>query len=278
MAGRDLDHWERRGAELIALMLDGRSHPRDTSDAPDGTHDFDIKTADSRTVALEVTRAANGKVVSQQIAAFNKPWTAPRLDDDWWVTLGPVNRQAETPIIDVIKALVPLLETFERLGLDEVEAWYDMRYLPPPDGTRPQLREALIELYRIGSTGARTLGPRNDEEASIFFSLTNGFIGDPGRLNDLVADRALAKLKKLRKAKTADERHLLVWIDGSEPSAEICISKVGPPIRAPDIPSGIDVVWITNPGIEKVWRLKPPGGWEVLDPPEGFAPRALGTT
>jgi hypothetical protein len=105
--------------------------------------------------------------------------------------------------------------------------------------------------------------------------LTNGFTGDPGRLNDLVAERAGAKLKKLRKA-SADERHLMVWMDGSEPAVEICISKVGPPLTAPEIPSGIDVVWITNPGVEKVWRLKPPGGWKVLAPPAGTGLKTLG--
>lgn len=273
MAGRELDDWETRGAELVALLIDGQAHARDTPDGPPGTHDFDIETADGRTVALEVTRAANGKVIGQQVAAFTKPWTTPRLGNDWWVTLGPVNPETHTPIIDVVKALVPLLETFERLGLSEVEAWYDMRYLSPPDGTSPQLREALIELYGIGSTGVRTLGPRTAEEASILFSLTGGFTGDPGRLNDLVADRAAAKAKKLRNATTADERHLMVWVDASEPAVEICISKVGPPINAPEIPSGIDIVWVTNPGVEKVWRLKPPGAWEVLDPPKGLVPK-----
>jgi hypothetical protein len=154
MAGRKLDVWETRGADLVARMLDGQAEPRDTEHGPEETYDFDIKTADGRTVALEVTRAVNGKVISQQMAAFNKKWTTPRLDNDWWITLGPINRQTDTPIINVVKALVPLLETFEGLGLSEVEAWYDMRFLPPPEGTPRELHHSLIELYGLGSTRA----------------------------------------------------------------------------------------------------------------------------
>lgn len=266
MAGRKLDAWETTGAGVVARMLDGRAEPRDTANGPAATHDFDIETADGRTVALEVTRGADCKTISQWYAAHGKKWTTPRLTNDWWVTLGPVNRQAEIPIIDVVKALIPLLETFERLGCLQVEAWYDMRYFPRPEKTPQELYQALIELYAIGSTGARTLGPRQSVEACILFSLTNGFVGDPERVNVLVEERSRAKVKKLREA-AADERHLLVWIDGSEPSAEICISKVGPAITAPEIPDGIDVVWATNPGVEKVWRLRPPGQWEVLDLP-----------
>jgi hypothetical protein len=93
-------------------------------------------------------------------------------------------------------------------------------------------------------------------------------VGDPGAVNLLVAERAEPKREKLARAKadSASRCHLFVWLDGTQPGAELAVAKMPPP-PAPEIPSEIDVVWLATPPLatpEKLWRARPSAGWEVL--------------
>jgi hypothetical protein len=92
----------------------------------------------------------------------------------------------------------------------------------------------------------------------------------------LVADCAEAKAEKLRAA-AGDERHLFVWMRPSLSDAELAMATLPPPAEAPALPDGIDAVWVaTGPKAPeslfgRLWHLRPPGGWEVLTPPAGYA-------
>ena len=73
-------------------------------------------------------------------------------------------------------------------------------------------------------------------------------------------------LKELLRPIARAECHLFVWLDGTQPGAELAVAKMPPP-PAPEIPSEIDVVWLATPPLatpEKLWRARPSAGWEVL--------------
>ena len=90
-------------------------------------------------------------------------------------------------------------------------------------------------------------------------------------INSIVEREAIANVAKL-KAYPCIERHLFVWIDGTEAEGQASVSGVfdGPPSIPPELPPGIDVVWgaLWTPGptvpTSILWRVRPPDGWEVL--------------
>jgi hypothetical protein len=255
-------------------MLGGTAVPRDVDEAPEGTHDFDIELPGDRTVALEVTTAAERSVISQRNAAFGREWTAPQLASNWWVNIGHSPGQEPVSIKSVMDGIVPLLETFERDGLTSVETHYSLRNLSPKPGTTQEVHGAMIEMFDLGVVAARTWGtPELGEEAAIWPSISSGVGSDTVKVNALVAERATPKRKKLVAAE-ADERHLFIWLDNSHADAELAVATLPPPSTPPAVPSGIDAVWLatvgSGPGVARLWRVRPPGPWEVLTPPAGY--------
>jgi hypothetical protein len=128
--------------------------------------------------------------------------------------------------------------------------------------------EAARRMLELGVTRARVLAPRAAENAEMLVTISGGFAGDPGAVNRLVAERAEPKREKLARAKAgnATECHLFVWLDGTQPSAELAVAKMPPP-PAPEVPSEVDVVWLATPPLaapEKLWRARRSAAWEVL--------------
>jgi hypothetical protein len=123
-----------------------------------------------------------------------------------------------------------------------------------------------LQVFKSGVTEARVLWPRPALEAQLFVTITGGFTADIGRVNDLIIERASPKLEKLVRAEAA-ERHLFVWLDGTQPEAELAVALGPPPATAPAVPSRIDVVWLATPPLtepQRLWRVRPPNRWQVL--------------
>jgi hypothetical protein len=81
-------------------------------------------------------------------------------------------------------------------------------------------------------------------------------------MNRLVAECARKKVVKLAAA-AGDERHLFVWLRGSDSDAQLAMTTLPPPDPVPEIPDGIDVVWLAVGGAPGqspawLWRLRPP--------------------
>jgi len=51
----------------------------------------------------------------------------------------------------------------------------------------------------------------------MFITISGGIAGDPAAVSRLVSERAEHERKKLAKA-SADERHLFVWLDATQPA------------------------------------------------------------
>lgn len=93
--------------------------------------------------------------------------------------------------------------------------------------------------------------------------MTGGVGSDFDSLNELVAERAGAKLAKLVVA-DCDERHLSVCVrhDG----AELAMATLPPSPSVPELPPEIDVVWAATGGprvgLRVLYRLACGGVWE----------------
>jgi hypothetical protein len=73
MAGKELSENEVVAATIVGSLLDGFVVPRDGMYSQDGSHDFDVLTAAGR-IALEVTAARDGAVLSTLAAAFRRSY------------------------------------------------------------------------------------------------------------------------------------------------------------------------------------------------------------
>jgi hypothetical protein len=269
MAGREPAPEELAAADVVAEALGGRWELRDGEGDPPGMHDFDVILPDGRCIALEVTSAIDGAVVALSDAAFGREgrqqrWRARDLANDWIVTIP----QRPVRVAEMMSAMLPILEVFEEHGHADVDPHINYAYVSPRSKMPAAVVEAARRMVELGITRARVLAPRAEGDAEMFVTISGGFAGDPGAVNRLVAERAEPKREKLARAKadSASECHLFVWLDGTQPGAELAVAKMPPP-PAPEIPSEIDVVWLATPPLttpEKLWRARQSAGWEVL--------------
>jgi len=279
MAGRKLDRWELAGADLIAQILGGRAEAKDTEHSSDATHDFNIVgLANNAIVAVEITSVADPSVVSHLTVACGREWRFPSLANNWMVGIHTKQRDPPAVIRTVMSGMIPILELFERRGEISVEVRSSPRYWLRPPGVAGEMHDAMIQMFDLRVKAARRWStPEPGQPGAIYPSISAGMGSDPQKLNELVAERAENKVNKLRAA-SADERHLFMWIDSSHEDAELAFATLPPP-PPPNIPFGIDVVWLVGPtggpDSVRIWRLQPPGAWEVHTPPSGYALRAV---
>jgi hypothetical protein len=255
----DLDPDEEAAGEIVAELLGGTAVPRDVPGAAEKTHDLDIKLPDGRRIPLEVTAAADEALEALAKAALHTKHQAPTLSQDWWVGLPMDGKVKVKPLM---KAVIPLLETFETHGVTQVSRFPRDK----PAGSEGEAAEAARALHGLGALHAHAIGPpKPGEVTQIFTSLAGSAGSDFESMNDLVAERASKKVEKLIAA-GGDERHLFVWLRGSASDAQLAMTTLPPPGSVPEIPEGIDVVWLAVgvPGqpVSWLWRLRPPGGWE----------------
>jgi hypothetical protein len=269
MAGREPAPEELAAADVVAGALGGRWESRDGEDDPPGMHDFDVILPDGRCIALEVTSAIDGAVVALSDAAFGREgrqqrWPAPGLTNDWILTIP----QPPVRVAEMMSAMLPILQAFEEHGHADVDPHINCAYVNPRSEMPAPVVEAARRMVDLGVTRARVLAPRADGDAEVFVTISGGFAGDPGAVNRLVAERAEPKREKLARAKadSASECRLFIWLDGTQPGAELAVATMPPP-PGPDIPLEVDVVWLATPPLatpEKLWRARQSAGWEVL--------------
>jgi hypothetical protein len=234
MAGRGPAREELAAADVVAGALGGHWESRDGARDPPGMHDFDVMLPDGRCIALEVTSAIDGAVVALSDAAFGtearpQRWPAPRLANDWIVTIP----QRRVRVAEMMSAMLAILEAFEEHGHADVDPHVNYAYVSPRSEMPAPVVEAARRLVELRVNRARALAPPMDGDAEMFITISRGIAADPG--NRLVVERAEPKRKKLARA-SADEGHLFVWLDKTQPGAELAVAKMPPP-PAPQIPS-----------------------------------------
>jgi len=264
----ELDAYEEVAGQIVARQLGGQEQARDVGGAPPSTHDFDIKLPDGRLIALEVTSAADGAIEALRNLAFGREWKAPSLGHHWW--LGVPN-DGSVKVKALMTQVVPHLEVLEQHDIEQVGGGgrSDRR---PPGGVDEDVATAARGVFKLGADRATRLdAPKSGETALVMVSLHGGAGSNFDLLNDLVGGCSEAKAKKLAAA-TGDERHLFIWMRPSVADAELAMATLPPPESTPELPDGINVVWVaTGPARQDalfglLWRLEPPGGWEVIAP------------
>lgn len=265
---------EVAAGNIAAGVLGGQAVPRDVEGAPDATHDFDVVLPDGRRVALEVTSAADREVLSL-LAAASRERTTADLRNDWQIGVEQMVGGSAVKISRLMNEIVGVLEVFERNGLTEVETRHSPQYTKAAPGTPQEVIEATMRQFELGAIVTRAWGPRKSPEAAhLYVTVHGGFGADIDKVNALVVTETEANRAKLVAAK-ADERHVFIWLNPSHPDAELAVHTGPPPATPPAIPAGIDVVWLATQGgaegfgeahVERLWRVRPPRDWEVLDP------------
>ena len=234
---------EEAAGTIVARYVGGTVVPRDVPGAPDGTHDLDIVLPDGSVIAVEVTSARESKLLSIYATAFGKRWEAPNLSAHWQVAFES-GKALDVPRLAA--GVVPHLELLEKRGLTEAGTLTSGAWRSAGD----DVVSAFQQITELGATHVRRWSdPASGETPLLLFSGHSGAGGNPEQVNALVEERAGAK--------------------ASYSDAELGMATMPPPDTSPSLPVGIDVVWaatdgMTNDLFERLWRLKPPGGWEAI--------------
>jgi hypothetical protein len=262
MAGREPSREELAAANIVAAQLGGTTEPRDGMTALEGMHDFDIELPDRRRAALEVTSAVDGAVVSLQNTAFGQEWPAPELQSDWWI--GIPQETTDIRLRKIRPTLLSALRMLEAHGIPEIAPdWVDYGI---PLELPAAVTQSVRMLFDLGIDSARSVNPARRGAAQMHFLFHGGASADFDQLHQVLLERVHAKAPKLLRA-DADERYVFVWLDGTYPDAELAVATLPPPSPAPELPAGIDAVWLSTPPFdnpERVWVLAPSTGWRVL--------------
>jgi hypothetical protein len=130
----------------------------------------------------------------------------------------------------------------------------------------PAVTQSVQGLFDLGIDWARSVNPVRQSAAQMHFVFHGAASADFDQFHQVLLERVAAKAPKLLRAK-ADERHVFVWLDGTYPDAELAVATLPPPSPCPELPTGIDAVWLStspfgNP--ERVWVLTPSVGWRAI--------------
>ncbi len=266
---RGLSPEEAAAGAIVAQALGGIVVPRDIEGAPEETHDLDVVEIPLLgRVALEVTSARDEAIKSLHSAGYGRKHLARTLASDWWVGLP---NDGELQVRKTFAKAEPHVRVLEQHGVRDLGgvALADRR---PPAGANEQVAAASRALFDLGVSYARRLsGPDRGEVPEFVPAFHGGAGSDFGTLYALVEACANDNAAKLIAAE-CEERHLFVWMGSSASDAELAFATLSPPAVPPRLPAGVDALWLASPtttpgaAFARLWRLRPPGGWENLTP------------
>jgi hypothetical protein len=271
MAGRDPDPTEIEAADLVLGVLRGHRVSLDTKHGPDGMPDFLLTLDDGRRVALEVTRYADRGLLSMSKAAHGKCWPAPALANDWQVGLDIPRDGEVTNVKGLAKAVIPLLDALERLGVTNAIYPTEWPVSLRTSGAAGKIARITRQLAQLHVFVVRDWRSRQGDASELVFTIHGGVSPDITEVNQLALTEARANRAKLAAA-DADERHLFVWVDGSRAAAEFAMFMGELPSEGMSLPSGVDAVWtaiyevldLGRTGVRRLWRLHS-GQWQSLE-------------
>lgn len=238
--------------QLLSTVLGGNVVPRDVPGAPAGTHDFDLKLDDDRTIAVEVTFSADHDKVEFWHVVHKTEWDVPQLEHSWLLNVTPLARVGT--LRGKIESLLRALErrSVYKFGLGvkvsapEIDELY--RLLVKAGAVWPDVHPSRIGIYSTGGGATSTELVREvvEYEAS-----------KPDNRN------------KLARAKV-DERHLFVGLDPATSPTAPASGFMDVRLPGPcNLPPEVDVAWIAIPATddagnptEHLWRLDRENGWQ----------------
>ena len=254
--------YELEAAWTVAAVIGGIPERRDRPDSPNGTHDFDITLRDGTVIALEVTSHVDEAVAALWRDVRKTRFDAAGLRRSWSIQVRqPTGSRSDPKVKDLRRRLPHLLKEVEPFlipGCVEIFTDADTHVGPGAEGL-------LRELRVLGVTNANPLDP-NGFPAQI--QVGTGGLPRHVEMDRIISSAVARKSAKLLSAQ-AEERHLFLWIDGTDAvNWPRLYTEINPP-SGPAYASGVDVIWIGlwSPGYSteswtaRLWTIAPDGTW-----------------
>ena len=262
MTNRDQE-WS--AAALVLGLIDGTVEMTDVPGAGPRTPDFEITRAGGGTIALEVTATTVRNVASTWQAIHKESWSSDTLKSHWSVSIrAPERSSSPIRINGLAEKVARHLTALELAGVDRFGL---------NDGFHGSDEEGVAtrHLHELGvEQGCALAAPPPGEPAEIAVGTVGAFSGPWVDLVNRAVEREVeANREKLTNA-PADERHLFVWVDRTDPNCQAGVILGPTPATSPRLPSGIDAVWIAPwlPGptvpTSTLWRVEAGKYWESM--------------
>jgi len=256
---------EWSAAALVLGLIGGSALMTDIPGARSRTPDFKITRAGGGTIALEVTATTVNNVASTWDAIHKESWSSDVLTSNWSVFIRAPDRSSfPIRINGLAEKVAPHLTALECAGVDT---------FGPNDGLHGSDEEmaATRHLYELGVVqGCVLAAPCPGEPAEIAIGTVGAFSGPWVDLVNRAVEREVEANKEKLANASADERHLFVWVDQTDPNCQAGIILGPTPATSPCIPNGIDAVWIAPwlPGptvpTSTLWRVEAGTYWESM--------------
>lgn len=237
MADEKLE-WQALGMVLSHIGTDYEK--TDVRGAPDKTPDFAVWGNGPR-ISLEVTMAATREVKGFWDAILHQEWFGTIIACGWSISLASAGPGRRGPSIRAIRAEVERhLRVLEDEGQEKFGNAFGRR------AVSERAAEAVAALAALGVRAGSNCGPPPAGCAPLILTGTSDGGGwvDSNTVVSAVEREAPKNIEKLRNAE-ADERHLFVWVETSDIATFAAISSSGLPDRAPNLPAGLDCVWVS---------------------------------
>ncbi len=194
----------------------------------DSLVDLAFRANDGLVHVIEVTRYEDQKHVAWSEHLARTTWSIPGLDFGWYLSIEPTRK-----IKNSMEKVGSLLKGLERSYIHSL--W--------PRDPRTEQGRAFSALgissamvLRNQMPGLVQLGEGSRGSVVLIDAVAN-VVSDP----DVQSNSS-----KLLDA-VADYRHLMVWIGYSRLAEALGIAEAGLPEECPDLPAGIDRVWVVSP-------------------------------
>ncbi len=217
-----------------------------------GHHDLEIYYPDGRIGAGEVVSARDPIWTKLEAALSRRGYTEhAELTRLWFVLVRPGRS------LKRMQSYVPsLLRELESQGIDKVA-----------DSGNGDMQVAL---KRLGIESCSSTQPTTMHPAG-FFLMPNILTAWVGNGDDvlqfcesfLADDLGGSKADKLRRAETADERHVVIILTAEQLGPHTAVDTGELPTHSPDLPQGVDWLWVIaskSPPIRAVY-WSPAGRW-----------------
>jgi hypothetical protein len=245
---RNPHEYECRASKILSRVLCGEVVWRDVRGAPSGTHDFDLKLADGKTIAVEVTSFTDENAQAFWRAVSKKRWRTSELSKSWVLDVCPTAR---------VRTLRDQVEQHLRV-LEKTSV--------PEFGSSGSSDPTICALRQLGVKRGRSY--EWTPPCIYICSSSGGGSYSPEDLRPAVEGVAWVcdNRQKLGRAAGA-ERHLFIWIDvfAHAVAASLWSMHLRPPGGC-CLPPEVNVLWVATPTandeVPILWRFDRSGGWQ----------------
>lgn len=240
--------WEERmSGGILTAVFGVQCVPIDHAYIGNGIVDLALRATDGTVHAIEVTRYEDQKYVAWSKFIASETWSIPGLEFGWHLSIEPTRK-----IKGLKKKVGPLLRGLENLNTHALST----RYCQSDHGR---------SLSELGVASAMVLRSQVPGLVQLGEGARGSFISIDAVSNVIRNEGIRGNSTKLLDA-VADVRHLMVWVGYSQLAESLGFGEPGLPEECPDLPLGIDRVWLVSPTSPLRVITYDRNGWAELFP------------